>query len=338
MYTKREYSFKMTLLWSQRGLLTGLLVATAAVLIHKIPGCQWVQIPWLPMGLIGTAVAFFIGFKNNASYDRTWEARKIWGGIVNDSRAFSAMVLSNISNLRNPEPLPVATIAKIQQTVIYRHLAWLKALQFQMHRPRAWEHDTQAFKPYYKLNGAAETAAQLDETLAALLPPEELTALSGLSNKAAQIQRLQSDALAGLCRQGLIDDLRHIEFQKFIALFYDNQGKSERIKNFPFPRQYASTAINLIRLFTFILPFGLLKTFDDMGPNMVWLTIPFSAIVNWVFVLMEMIGDHSENPFECSYNDVPLLSICRGIEIDLREMLGEKDIPKPVEAIDGFLL
>jgi len=290
------------------------------------------------MGLIGTALAFYIGFKNNASYDRTWEARKIWGAIVNDSRSFTAMILSYISNLHNPDPLSDQELQAVKRSVIYRHLAWLAALRYQLHQHREWEHDNTAFRDYYKMNNMPRTPEELDKALAALMSPEELQAVKGASNKATQIMRLQSDALALLRRRKLIDDFRQMELQRLIAAFYDSQGASERIKNFPFPRQYASTGINLIKLFMIVLPFGLLRSFDDMGKYMVWLTVPFSAMVNWVFVLMEMIGDYSENPFEGSFNDIPIVSISRGIEIDLREMMGETDIPKPIAAMEGFLI
>ena len=66
--------------------------------------------------------------------------------------------------------------------------------------------------------------------------------------------------------------------------------------------------------------------------------MPFSAIVTWVFILMEMIGDYSENPFEGTYNDVPISSISRTIEIDLKEMLGEQDIPPAMQPVDGMLM
>lgn len=338
MYTKRTYSFRMTMMWSLKGFLIGLAISTVAVILYKCLGWKWVQVPWLPMGLIGTALAFYIGFKNNASYDRTWEARKIWGAIVNNSRSFAAMALAYISDLHQAQPLPEAELTAVKRELVYRHLAWLSALRFQMHRPRDWEHNSKAFQDHYHLNNIVQTAEELDRELASLLKPEELQAIKGVANKATQILRLQSEALAAIRRRDLIDNLRHMELQRLISALYEEQGKSERIKNFPFPRQYASTGINLIKLFSFVLPFGLIKTFEDMGPHLVWLTIPFSAMVNWVFVLMEMIGDFSENPFEGSYNDVPIISISRGIEIDLREMLQETNVPGPIVPVEGFLV
>jgi putative membrane protein len=59
----------------------------------------------------------------------------------------------------------------------------------------------------------------------------------------------------------------------------------------------------------------------------VWLTIPFSLLISWVFFTIEQVGEFTENPFDNAMNDVPLNAICRTIEIDLREMLGETDLP-----------
>jgi putative membrane protein len=129
-----------------------------------------------------------------------------------------------------------------------------------------------------------------------------------------------------------------MEFHKLISEFYADQGASERIKNFPFPRQYASTAWWLGIIFAILVPFGLLNVFHDQASHTVWLTVPFSALIIWSFFLMEMIGDYSENPFEGTYNDVPITSISRAIEIDLREMINETNIPKAIQAENGFLM
>ena len=67
-----------------------------------------------------------------------------------------------------------------------------------------------------------------------------------------------------------------------------------------------------------------------------WMSIPLTALVIWVFFLMEKVGDYSENPFEGSYNDVPITTIARAIEIDLREMINDSDIPKPIPDTHGF--
>lgn len=121
-----------------------------------------------------------------------------------------------------------------------------------------------------------------------------------------------------------------------------HQGKSERIKNFPYPGQFATVNQMFTRLFIGILPFGILQEFSklttDLGDWFIWLTIPCSLTVGFVFHLMERIGESTENPFEGGANDVPITNISRTIEIDLREMLDETDIPKPTTAENNILL
>lgn len=119
-----------------------------------------------------------------------------------------------------------------------------------------------------------------------------------------------------------------MELQKLLTELYGEQGRTERIKNSPLPRQYATSSALFILIFTFLLPFGMLKEFENLGQGLIWLMIPFNLVVSWVFSLMEYTGDYSENPFEGLMNDVPIQSIVRNIEIDFKEMMGEKDIPE----------
>ena len=130
MYVKRNYSFFMTFNWSKKPFLLGLLYALAIhALIYFVHG--HFTLPWQPISVIGIAVAFYLGFKNNSSYDRTWEARKIWGGIVNTSRSFGAGAVSFIQG----EDAPT-----IRRELIHRHVAWLTVLRHQLRMPRTWEH------------------------------------------------------------------------------------------------------------------------------------------------------------------------------------------------------
>ena len=91
-------------------------------------------------------------------------------------------------------------------------------------------------------------------------------------------------------------------------------------------------------IFILLLPFGMLGEFAKMGHHMQWLAIPFCVLISWVFITMEQIGDNSEDPFEGFVNDVPMTALCRTIEIDLREMLGETDLPDKVQAQNGILM
>lgn len=328
MYTKRNYGFGMTLNWSKMPFIYGLAYALTVQL-----GLYFLELnftlPWQPISIIGIAVAFYLGFKNNSSYDRTWEARKIWGGIVNSSRSFAAAVISFVQGEHSED---------IKKELIYRHIAWLTALKHQLRLSREWEHTENRLISKYIPNICDAYTDRLNEELSAYLSQEEISALKGKANTATQLLANQSKRLQELKDLGYFEDFRHMEFHHHITSFYEDQGKAERIKNFPFPRQYASTALWLTIVFSVLVPFGLSDVFQSYESWGFWLSPIFSALVIWVFFLMEKIGDYSENPFEGSYNDVPISSIARGIEIDMREMINDSNIPKPVEAENGFLM
>ena len=86
MYVQRRYPFKSVLKWTKREIIFFTIFSTVVTALFEVLNIKWLQIPFAPVGLVGTAVAFLVGFQNNAAYDRIWEARKIWGGIVNTSR------------------------------------------------------------------------------------------------------------------------------------------------------------------------------------------------------------------------------------------------------------
>ena len=155
----------------------------------------------------------------------------------------------------------------------------------------------------------------------------------------------QSGQLRGLKERGLIWDFSFLELEGVVRELMALQGKSERIKNFPYPRQYATLSYDIVRIFVVLLPFGVIPEFANIGNTLsdsfpfigthfVWAAIPFSVIVSWVFSTMQRIGTVGENPFEGTANDVPISTISRGIEIDLREMLDEspEQIPRPLPA------
>ena len=179
-----------------------------------------------------------------------------------------------------------------------------------------------------------ETGTDLEH----FLDENEIADLSKFKNKATQIIDRQSEDLKDLAKTGLIDNIRHVELQAVLKDLYDQQGKCERIKKFPFPRQYGNMSLIFVGLFIFLLPFGMVSEFMELGAWGVWFSIPFTMIVSWVFVVMELVGDYSENPFEGLSNDIPMLSLCRTIEIDLKEMLGETEIPPAITAKNGILI
>ncbi|MCC7029474.1 MAG: hypothetical protein IT257_04145, partial [Chitinophagaceae bacterium] len=169
------------------------------------------------------------------------------------------------------------------------------------------------------------------------LSDTEYAAVMSKSNKAAQIIALQSAHLRQLLDGGYIEDFRHMELEKVLIELYNQQGASERIKNFPYPRQFATLSVWFIHIFIILLPFGMFKEFEKLGEHFVWLTIPFAALSGWVFTTMDKIGEATENPFEGRANDVPITAMSRGIEIDLLEMLNENHQLKPLSSQNSII-
>lgn len=298
----------------------------------------WLKLPFLPIASIGTAVAFYIGFKNNSAYDRFWEGRKIWGGVVNSSRTWAAGVMSYV----DPTQDDGESLEK-RRELIYRHLAWVNALRLQLRKTSRFFH-----KPAVSTKRRLEEHAEVmrndwDKELAPFLEPDELARVTEVKNGATHLLVKQSTELATLVENGRLDMFRQLELMGVIEELYTLQGKCERIKNTPFPRQYAEFSRIFVRVFVFLLPFGMLGVFEEhfeVGLHEVAngvVMIVSSALVAWVFLTMEGIGDSSEDPFERSMNDVPMNALSRTIEIDLREILGETELPEG-EKPAGFIL
>lgn len=303
------------------------------------------SLPWLPVSIIGTGVAFYVGFKNNQAYDRMWEARKIWGGIVNDSRSWGMMVDGYITNLFKGTPVSKSEIQQVKRRLIYRHIAWLYAHRSQLLVATSWEHVGQKglyariFERTQKKLGLGLIEDEIARTdLKKFLPQAEHDRLMACQNTATQIINAQSRDLTQLREQDLIDDFRHTQMEDVLRTFYTLQGKNERIKKFPLPRQYAHMSRFFVGIFILLLPFSVIPELMQVAEWGVWLSIPISALIGWVYLMMEIVGDISENPFQGLPNDIPMMSLCRVIEIDLKEMLGESDLPPKVEAKKGILM
>lgn len=233
-----------------------LLVAITYYFTHW----KFITIPWLPLSLIGTAVAFYLGFKNNQAYDRVWEARKIWGAIVNDSRKFSSMIkryqTDENANLDDNEK-------KLRKKIIFRHIAWSYQLRSQLLVPTKWEHvSLSGIYGFYNQKRKDQLLLEFKDELNALsqqqyLDGKEKADLEKFNNKATQLLDLQTESIQNLYKTGKINMMQQTDLQALVNSFYDEQGKAERIKNFPFPRNYASHGFVFTCIFIFLLPFGI---------------------------------------------------------------------------------
>jgi putative membrane protein len=344
MFINKNFSLKGFWQFSGGHIIWITCWATAVACWYKFTPYGF-SVSWLPVSVIGTAVAFYVGFKNNQAYDRLWEARKIWGGIVNISRAWGSTVKAYLSDQFTEGEVSNASLDEHRQRLIFRHIGWLYVLRNQLLIPTSWEHSTQGVLVQRHIERIKKNFGtgliddgEIEGILRKYLPPEEFERLINYKNTATQIIDQQSQDLVMLRRLSIIEDFRHMEMQNLLKEFYELQGKAERIKKFPLPRQYGGMSSVFVGIFIFLLPFGMVNEFMKFSEYGIWISIPFTVLIGWVYMMMELVGDYSENPFEGLGNDIPMLSLCRVIEIDLLEMLGETDLPPAIEAKNGVLM
>lgn len=343
MYVKKNYKFKEILSMTGNHFIWLIPYVVAVALLYQFTSLRDFNIPWLPLSLIGTAVAFYVGFKNNQAYDRLWEARIIWGGIVNSSRMWGSNVRAFIVD---PESaVRGVDVAAMKKRLVYRNIAWLYQLRSQLLRTVGWEHlalqgiyGSDARRKWKHSGLGLFGDDETDVLLRKYLPESDYQSISSFKNAATQLIDIQSEDLASLRKNGFLGSFEHVKLQEILNDLYDHQGRAERIKRTPFPRQFASFGFIMVCLLIVMLPFGAFSEFAKLGSFGIWLAIPFIIIISWVYIVMELVGDYSENPFEGLSNDVPMLSICRNIEIDLLQQLGEKELPEPIQPIKDILL
>lgn len=317
--------------------------ASVVFVLYAFIGLEFLRIPFQPLSTIGIAVAFYVGFKNNASYDRFWEGRKIWGGVVNSSRTWGTAVLSYV------RPGDDSKEARaIRQELIYRHLAWVNAVRLQL-RKKSRFFDNPAKSTKRRLERHAEHMRNdWDQEISPFLSAEEHVVMKAKLNPATHLVTRQGTRLAEEKAAENVNLFHQIALMEVLTELYTLQGKAERIKNTPFPRQYAEYSRIFTRVFVLLVPFGLLDVFGDhigaavsTADEYVFIA-PFlaaAALITWVFMTMEAIGDASEDPFERSMGDVPMNALCRTIERDLRQMLDEPEVSLPPgeTPIEGIL-
>lgn len=265
---------------------------------------------------------------------------KSGGAIVNVSRTLAVFVLNTVGDSAKLEHHE--QIRTIRRELIYRHIAWINVLRLQLRRPLYWNGTAKDKLPqieFVQMTQETETFEnRVKDYLLEFTSEIEFADDKGKANIAARLLNKQGERFSELKRAGLIDPFEHQQLLLLIKDCFDNQGMAERIKSYPFPRFYALFSDLFVKIFTFMLPFGLIGEMTKLGIYASWLMIPLCTLIAWIYNTMEQIGDTSENPFENGVNDIPMSAICRNIEIDLREMLGEENLPEKINAVDDILL
>lgn len=345
MYILRRFSLKQFINWTRKELIFFICLSTGFTVLFEVFNIKWFQVPFTPVSLVGTAVAFLIGFQNNAAYDRIWEARKIWGGIVNSSRTLIITVRDSFYLHNSSDQKDESEAIKI---ITNRHVAWLTALRYAMRAKKVWEITYDYKKTRFEYD-IPEFDTTLEDELKPYLSKDEFEYVMQNDNKPNAIIGLQSKHLRKLTDEKKIWDFTFLKLQDILEELTALQGKSERIKNFPYPKQYGSIGYHFVHIFIWLLPMAIIPTFANMGVSIaetnpyigyyfVWLNIPFTVIVIWVFNTMLRVGLVGENPFEGSPNDVPISNIARGITRDILQIIDEDkgSIPEPFENINNI--
>ena len=261
----------------------------------------------LPFSLIGLPLAIFLGFRNNACYDRYWEARKLWGDILLRGRSLARQVLTLIDAPANADGEGIPADDE-RRRMIRRLVAFSHALKHQ-------------------LRGSTDTTDEVGRWL----EPGEAAQVATLSNKPSALMLRMGRDLQVCREQGRIDSVLTTSVDATLSGLTAAAAACERIKSSPLPFPYTLLLHRTAHLYCFLLPFGLVDSMGALTPVVV-------AIVAYTFFGLDAVGDEIEEPFGLRPNDLPLDAICRTLEIDMLQSLGDPDVPPPLQPVDCCLM
>lgn len=271
-------------------LLVNIILATLVTMTHGDLFSHKVTLTAIPFTLIGLPLAIFLGFRNNAAYDRYCEGRKLWGEIVLQSRNFARQCLTLIEHA---EPLQAgAGLHDVRVRMIYRTIAFAHALR---HLLRV-------------TNATAETQP--------LLLPGEWQQSTKAANIPDYLMHQMGNDLRLCINEKRLDGCLAASIDASMSAMTAAAAACERIKSTPIPFSYTLLLHRTAYLYCFLLPFGLVDVTGFMTPFVV-------GIVAYTFFGLDALGDEIEEPFGNLPNDLALDAICRAVEINLRDALSE---------------
>ncbi len=265
----------------------------------------------VPFSLVGLALSIFLGFRNNASYDRFWEGRKLWGKLVNNARTMARehqMLIGPVPERDGGEANVASAeeIREIHRGLTYAMMGYVHALRLHL---RGQKH--------------------LDE-LAPFLAPELMTQLEDSHNRPITILEHIGARYRELWQRGLVHVMHLPRLEACLEINADVQGGCERILKTPVPYAYTVLLHRIVAVYCFMLPFGLVQSLGMVTPAVV-------AFVAYAFLGLDALGDSLEEPFGFDDGDLPLTQLSRMIEINLRQALGETDLPPAIEPLNDVL-
>ena len=275
---------------------------TLVVVAYKVLHWDWVAFPHVPLALYGSAIGVILGFRNNSSYARWWEARTLWGSIVNNSRSLARQVMTGM----RARPGDETDLEAMQRRIVYHQIAFVHALRQHLRG----------------LDVVAELAPFLDAG--------EVRDLVGQKNLPMSIQTRIGTLLQQSEARGWINLLQWQAMDSTLNDLADAQGGNERIKNTPMPKQYDYFPRFFVQIYCVLLPLA-------MVTNLGWFTPLGSTLVAFIFLALDKIGRDLEDPFDNSVYDVPLTAISTTIETNLKQMLGDTNLPEAHAPVRGVL-
>jgi len=310
MIVKRNFNPIKVIQYVKTELAFAAIITVAVFLLHK-QNITTVTLPFSISAILGSALAIFIAFRNNSSYSRWWEARTLWGGIINSSRVLARLVITFTDSHSHQQNYEKERSEQFKKETIYKVIAWVHALRLHLRKQDNWNE----LKPF--------------------LSEKEFEELKITQNKPNYLHLISGKKIYEAMANGTLGGFDSFQMEGQLLALANYQGGCERIKNTPLLRQYDFFTRLFLYTFMLLLPFSLIGDFTKM--NIDYLTIPVSIIISFVFAIIGKVGEVNEEPFENRITDVPLTDMCNSIERDLREMLGENDLPKKLEAENGFL-
>lgn len=271
-------------------------------------------VPLLPFSvaaILGSALAIFIAFRNNNAYSRWWEARTLWGGIINSSRILARLIITFTDSHRHQQGYNQARSEQFKHDLISLTIAWAHSLRLHLRNQTTW----QEVLPH--------------------LPEKYHDSFINIQHKPNYLQLLSGQLIYEAMGNGTLGGFDSFQMEGQLAALANYQGGCERIKNTPLLRQYDYFTRLFLYTFILLLPFALVNDFKKLSLD--FMLVPVSIIISFVFSIISKVGEVNEDPFENRITDVPLTALCNTLERDLKEMSGAKILPDKKQPEDGFL-
>ncbi len=310
MIVKKNFNPIAVAQYMKAELITSVVISVAVYLLYNA-GFQKTGLPFSVAAILGSALAIFIAFRNNSAYSRWWEARTLWGGIVNSSRVFARLVKTFTDSHQHQQNYDADRSSHFKKNLINMQIAWAHALRLHLRKQDDW----QELKPF--------------------LLKEDYEAVLTSQNKPNFLQNLMGNHIYNAMANGTLGGFDSFQMEGQLLALANYQGGCERIKNTPLLRQYHFFTKLFLLVFMIVLPFSLINEFAKLEIS--WMMIPVSVLISFVFGVMGKVGEVNEDPFENRIQDVPLTALCNTIERDLKETLGETNLPEKIQPEKGFL-